>query len=76
VAALAVADELIVGAEVPLSLVAPEIAVTRNVVGAAETALQIHPIAAEAPAPFARLPNRLFGRLVNVHPIHASAPSS
>jgi hypothetical protein len=76
VAALAIVDELVVGAEVPLSLVAPEIAVTRDVVGLAETALQVHPIAAEAPAPFARLPNRLFGGLVNVHPIHVSASSS
>src|SRR5258708_247015 len=54
VAADAVADEIVVGTEDPLRLGAPEIAVARHAFSLAPTEVEVHPLAAQALAAFAR----------------------
>jgi hypothetical protein len=72
-AAMAVADELVVGTEYSLRLGAPEMAVAGDALTFRLTDVQVHSFRAKTPAALAQLFNRLFGRLENVQLIHVSS---
>jgi hypothetical protein len=71
-AAVAVAYQLVVGAEDSLRLGTPEVPVAGDPLILGQPGIQVHPFAPQTQAPLAPR----FRRLDYIHVVHVSAPSS